>query len=73
MTECFMNTPITKVIIKSIAEGVNLTGCFKNCQYLTEIPKVGDKYLWEIPGLIGTECFRGCIKLDQSIIPDDWK
>ena len=59
---------------------VNLTNAFNNCTELTHLPKVSynsNTYnLWQVEGIIGTGCFKGCTKLLQQygdIIPNDWK
>lgn len=61
---------------------VDLTRMFQNCTSLSKAPSAYIYYtdrsksgkLWEFPGIIGTECFKGCTQLqDYDEIPDDWK
>ena len=83
MTECFADAKMDVAILFSKEQddySVNLTNAFNNCAELTHLPKVNYKSkiynLWEIEGIIGTGCFKGCTKLLQQygdIIPDDWK
>lgn len=84
MTECFADT-IMDVDIMFYKDqddySVNLTNAFTNCAELTHLPKVTYRQskvynLWEVEGIIGTGCFKGCTKLLEqygNIIPDDWK
>lgn len=83
MTECFADAKMDVVILflkKQDNYSVNLTNAFNNCTELTKLPKVtynNKNYnLWEIEGIIGTGCFKGCTKLLEQygdIIPDGWK
>ena len=83
MTECFADAKMDVGILFSKEQddySVNLTNAFNNCAELTKLPKVNYKSkiynLWEIEGIIGTGCFKGCTKLLEQygdIIPDDWK
>ena len=84
MTECFANAKMNVDILFSKEQddySVNLTNAFNNCAELTILPKVTNKQaeiynLWEVEGIIGTGCFKGCTKLLEKygdIIPDDWK
>lgn len=83
MTECFADAKMDVGILFSKEQddySVNLTSAFNNCAELTNLPKVNYKSkiynLWEIEGIIGTGCFKGCTKLLEQygdIIPDDWK
>ena len=83
MTECFADARMDVGIMFSKEQddySVNLTNAFNNCAQLTHLPKVNYKSkiynLWEIEGIIGTGCFKGCTKLLEQygdIIPDDWK
>ena len=84
MTECFANARMNVDILFSKEQddySVNLTNAFNNCAELTILPKVTNKQaeiynLWEVEGIIGTGCFKGCTKLLEKygdIIPDDWK
>lgn len=83
MTECFADATMDVLIMfykRQDDYSVNLTNAFNNCTQLTQLPKVtynNKNYnLWEIEGIIGTGCFKGCTKLLEQygdIIPDDWK
>lgn len=83
MTECFADAKMDVDIMfykEQDDYSVNLTNAFNNCAELTHLPKVtykGQVYnLWEVEGIIGTGCFKGCTKLLEQygdIIPDDWK
>ena len=83
MTECFADAIMDVRIMfykKQDDYSVNLTNAFNNCTQLTQLPEViynNKNYkLWEIEGIIGTGCFKGCTKLLEQygdIIPDDWK
>ena len=83
MTECFADAKMDVAILFSKEQddySVNLTNAFNNCTELTHLPIVrynSKSYnLWEIEGIIGTGCFKGCTKLLEQygdIIPDDWK
>ena len=83
MTECFADAKMDVAILFSKEQddySVNLTNAFNNCAELTHLPKVrynSNMYnLWEVEGIIGTGCFKGCTKLLEQygdIIPDDWK
>lgn len=83
MTECFADAKMDVIIMfykKQDDYSVNLTNAFNNCTQLTQLPKVtynSKNYnLWEIEGIIGTGCFKGCTKLLEKygdIIPDGWK
>ena len=83
MTECFADTIMDVEILFFKHQddySVNLTNAFNNCTQLTQLPKVSynskNYNLWEIEGIIGTGCFKGCTKLLEQygdIIPDDWK
>lgn len=83
MTECFADAKMDVGILFSKEQddySVNLTNAFTNCAELTKLPKVNYKSkiynLWEVGGIIGTGCFKGCTKLLEqygNIIPDDWK
>lgn len=83
MTECFADATMdVKILFFKHQDdySVNLTNAFNNCTQLTQLPKVtynSKNYnLWEIEGIIGTGCFKGCTKLLEQygdIIPDDWK
>ena len=83
LTECFADATMDVQIMfykKQDNYSVNLTNAFNNCTELTQLPKVtynNNNYnLWEIEGIIGTGCFKGCTKLLEQygdIIPDDWK
>ena len=83
MTECFADAKMDVDIMfykKQDNYSVNLTNAFNNCTELTHLPKVTYKdkiyNLWEVEGIIGTGCFKGCTRLLEQygdIIPDDWK
>ena len=83
MTECFADTimDVDIIFFKHRDDySVNLTNAFNNCTQLTHLPEVSynskNYNLWEIEGIIGTGCFKGCTKLLEQygdIIPDDWK
>ena len=83
LTECFADAKMDVRIMfykKQDGYSVNLTNAFNNCTQLTQLPEVtynSKNYnLWEIEGIIGTGCFKGCTKLLEQygdIIPDDWK
>ena len=83
MTECFADAIMDVDILFFKHQddySVNLTNAFNNCTQLTHLPEVAynsKRYkLWEIEGIIGTGCFKGCTKLLEQygdIIPDDWK
>ena len=83
LTECFADATMDVRIMfykKQDDYSVNLTNAFNNCTQLTHLPEVtynSKNYnLWEIEGIIGTGCFKGCTKLLEQygdIIPDDWK
>lgn len=83
LTECFADAKMDVAIMFSKEQddySVNLTNAFNNCAELTHLPKVNYKSkiynLWEVEGIIGTGCFKGCTKLLEQygdIIPDDWK
>ena len=83
LTECFADATMDVDILFFKHQddySVNLTNAFNNCTELTQLPKVSynsKRYnLWEIEGIIGTGCFKGCTKLLEQygdIIPDDWK
>ena len=83
MTECFADAIMDVDILFFKHQddySVNLTNAFNNCTQLTHLPEVAynsKRYkLWEIKGIIGTGCFKGCTKLLEQygdIIPDDWK
>ena len=83
LTECFADAKMDVRIMfykKQDDYSVNLTNAFNNCTELTQLPEVtynSNNYnLWEIEGIIGTGCFKGCTKLLEQygdIIPDDWK
>ena len=83
MTECFADAKMDVDIMfykEQDDYSVNLTNAFNNCAELTHLPKVTYKSkvynLWEVEGIIGTGCFKGCTKLLEqygNIIPDDWK
>ena len=83
MTECFADAKMDVDIMffkEQDDYSVNLTNAFNNCAELTHLPKVTYKSkvynLWEVEGIIGTGCFKGCTKLLEQygdIIPDDWK
>ena len=84
MTECFADAKMDVDIMfykEQDDYSVNLTSAFNNCAELTHLPKVTYKQskvynLWEVEGIIGTGCFKGCTKLLEqygNIIPDDWK
>ena len=83
LTECFADARMDVGILFSKEQddySVNLTNAFNNCAELTNLPKVNYKSkiynLWEVEGIIGTGCFKGCTKLLEQygdIIPDDWK
>ena len=83
LTECFADAKMDVRIMfykKQDDYSVNLTNAFNNCTELTQLPEVtynSKNYnLWEIEGIIGTGCFKGCTKLLEQygdIIPDDWK
>ena len=64
--------------VAGIGTGGTITGVGKYLK--TKLPKVNYKSkiynLWEVEGIIGTGCFKGCTKLLEQygdIIPDDWK
>ena len=83
LTECFADATMDVQIMfykKQDDYSVNLTNAFNNCTQLTHLPEVSynskNYNLWEIEGIIGTGCFKGCTKLLEQygdIIPDDWK
>lgn len=84
MTECFADAKMDVDIMFYKDQddySVNLTNAFTNCAELTHLPKVTYRQskvynLWEVEGIIGTGCFKGCTKLLEKygdIIPDDWK
>ena len=84
MTECFADAKMDVEIMfykEQDDYSVNLTNAFNNCAELTYLPKViykqSETYnLWEVEGIIGTGCFKGCTKLLEKygdIIPDNWK
>ena len=83
LTECFANAKMDVAILFSKEQdnySVNLTNAFTNCAELTHLPKVNYNSktynLWEVEGIIGTGCFKGCTKLLQQygdIIPNNWK
>ena len=83
MTECFADAKMDVDIMfykEQDNYSVNLTNAFNNCTELTHLPKVTYKHkiynLWEVEGIIGTGCFKGCTQLLEKygdIIPDNWK
>ena len=83
MTECFANAKMdVEIVFYKYQDdySVNLTNAFNNCTELTHLPKVTYKdktyNLWEVDGIIGTGCFKGCTRLLEQYgdqIPDGWK
>lgn len=86
LTEGFADTKIDFEVAfnKQGDVNINLTNAFQNCDQLTHLPDIYEygsgptkhHNVWEVEGVIGPGCFRGCTKLLElygDIIPDDWK